>query len=150
MCWYREYEGHWGGSYLFSMCIIRWCLTGFLVSRDLLQQDSEGSNPLLLPQLNLTRQASRSVMASAFFSTEKKRIVHITKHWVRSADLSRGPGLNMNDERRAGWSPLLGWRQVKISHTVPASCSAVKSNTAIGTSSESGNTLWWEIYVEIC
>lgn len=62
-------------------------------------------------------------MASAFLPTQWKRIVQITKHWVRSADLSRGPGLNMNDERRAGWSwCCFGVRQVKISSTVPASC----------------------------
>lgn len=65
-------------------------------------------------------------MASAFLPTQWKRIVQITKHWVRSADLSRGPGLNMNDERRAGWSwCCFGIRQVKISSTVPASCTSL-------------------------
>lgn len=60
---------------------------------------------------------------SIFLPTQWKRIVRITKHGVRSADLSRGPGLNMNDERRAGWSErCFGARQVKISSTVPAAC----------------------------
>lgn len=58
-----------------------------------------------------------------FCPHSEKRIVQITKHWVRSADLSRGPGLNMNDERKAGWSwCCFGVRQVNISSTVPASC----------------------------